>query len=153
MALTVAQSTQRKRRHGKTGDSAPQPAKPLKKVKAPLQLVIPTDDEETDNDGIPLLGVPETNNFDNEIKIMEFQEHKIAEQDIANDIIQLLQASLDIGTSDEDKLSGSDSKIKRNLLNHCGRCSQWLILRSQPQLLCTSSTLEGSVMDRELEPA
>ncbi|POW00116.1 hypothetical protein PSHT_13236 [Puccinia striiformis] len=112
MALTVAQSTQRKRRHGKTGDSAPQPAKPLKKVKAPLQLVIPTDDEETDNDGIPLLGVPETNNFDNEIKIMEFQEHKIAEQDIANDIIQLLQASLDIGTSDEDKLSGSDSKIK-----------------------------------------
>ncbi|POV94681.1 hypothetical protein PSTT_16716 [Puccinia striiformis] len=149
MALTVAQITQRKRRCGKTGDSASQPAKPLKKVKAPLQLVIPSDDEEMDNDGIPLLGVPEINNLDNEIKIMELQEHKIEEQDI----IQLLQASLDNGTSDEDELSGSDSKIEEEPLNHCGRCSQWLILRSQPQLLCTSSTLEGLVMDRELEPA
>ncbi|KAH9443062.1 hypothetical protein Pst134EB_027416 [Puccinia striiformis f. sp. tritici] len=108
MALTVAQITQRKRRCGKTGDSASQPAKPLKKVKAPLQLVIPSDDEEMDNDGIPLLGVPEINNLDNEIKIMELQEHKIEEQDI----IQLLQASLDNGTSDEDELSGSDSKIE-----------------------------------------
>ncbi|KAI9609547.1 hypothetical protein H4Q26_007506 [Puccinia striiformis f. sp. tritici PST-130] len=44
-------------------------------------------DEETDNGGIQLLGVQETNDSNNEIEIMEFQEHKIEEQDIANDII------------------------------------------------------------------
>ncbi|KAI9619159.1 hypothetical protein H4Q26_011839 [Puccinia striiformis f. sp. tritici PST-130] len=103
-----------------TGDSAPQPAKPSKKVKAPLQsaliptptILIPSDDEETDDDGIQRLGVQETNDSVNEIEIMEFQECKIEEQDIANDIIQLLQASLDNGTSNEDKLPGSDSDIE-----------------------------------------
>ncbi|POV96989.1 hypothetical protein PSHT_14830 [Puccinia striiformis] len=116
MALTIAQIAQRKRRSEETGNSAPRPAKPSKKVKPSTKLVltptptilIPSDDEVTDDDGIQLMGVQETNDAEDKIEIMDFQEREIEEQDLANNIVQLIQASLDDGTSDEDELSGSD---------------------------------------------
>ncbi|KAI7941390.1 hypothetical protein MJO29_013464 [Puccinia striiformis f. sp. tritici] len=116
MALTIAQIAQRKRRSGETGNSAPRPAKPSKKVKPSTKsvltltptILIPSDDEETDNVKIQLMGLQENNDSEDEIEIMDFQKREIEEKDLANDIVQLIQASPDDGTSDEDKLSGSD---------------------------------------------
>ncbi|POV94445.1 hypothetical protein PSTT_16854, partial [Puccinia striiformis] len=65
-------------------------------------------------------GLQETNDR-RQIEIMDFQEREIEEKDLANNIVQLIQASLDDGTSDEDELSGSDLDGEEETLNHCGQ--------------------------------